>query len=827
MNQRILAPARNRRSAATIAILGALAVALSGCASPSAAGGAADAGGMSDWASSIGTRWEGFVDGNLAPLADTGIAIAAWWLGLAVAARIVTLLPWVRDLRLTRATGHRLRTIGWTLLFVAPIATVLVTVFAKDTLLVWVLVGGGLAWLAVCVLAPGLATRSRIDAHVISPDGSTNGAWSIDALLQMRDLNADDPGHRVDRQDSPDFSEFITVADRSGNGLASVAAWLVQVLFNSSPWLLQVTMVDGASAIATLRRNGVLIGEVHLALDARGFVSAADAAASDQHRKLLALAAAYTAMTMAERYPDVRGFYRATNWRSLGYLGVAQMAENRAERDHYLNRAVEVEPRSLLVEYNRVQAEFEDSRDRVALEQLMDRLEPVVNQAAWVCDTELVFGAPPRDWHEYVLREPVEGGAFRGEPRLMLLRTLVLYMSAARNWAALVDLDSTPDAADDERRARIRRAADRLVRLLDVETAKQSELSRREAVGRMLRASVRRDRPAARDDWDRRVRRDRDHAEVLLRMRARAALCYVIFHEGQPGQESLVAAADPPPDRDADQGAADAVPTPEPVAVGPRLARPPRRPGPTREPVEIVEPWLAETKASGEIEIRYSYACYLARRSRTAQGDVHTRVVKEAARRVEAARLVDQYRDMSAWDPELKLLGTEDLMRALVLRPIGSAWEISRFRHVRGALAGQGILQPDGLAAASGLDTLLESTEMRGDEFGMLLDASTMLRVTEQTDAGGLEPAQRLRAARYLIDDAACSVRCLLVRMQQDAAEVAAEVAGAVFWVPTTDERNRVGQFLSAMCERLAEERAAAEGADGAVTAAVAPAPVE
>jgi len=835
------------------AALGALVLlaALSGCSvvgGASGTGGASGAGvgGLGAWTSSIGTRWESFVDGNLAPLTDAGIAIAAWWVGLAVAARVVTLLPWVRDLKLTRAAGRGFRLVGWALVVATPIATVLATVFAGDALLMWSSIGGILAAASVCVLAPGLATRSRIDAHVMTPDGSANEAWSIDALLQVRDLNADDPA-RVERQNSPDFGEFITVADRSGNGLASVIAWLVQVLFNSSPWMLQVAMVDADSAIATLRRNGAVVDEVQLQL---GWHAMGNVDRADQHRKLLALAAAFTAMTMARRYPDVRGFYRARNWRSLGYLGIAQMADDDAEREFYLNLALELEPRSLLVEYRQVLRESDRAKSRLELEHLMVRLEPVVNQVADVCGTELVFDAQPLDWHDFDPKD--RSGAARSdappsttraigrtarrrdhrsadlrEPRIMLLRTLMLYSFAARNWVALVDLHAIDDPEVAARRARIAGALERLIELVGLESAERTELTRGQAASLALRTALRRDPDGARTRWEDDELDRRDPFGIMARMRARAALAFVIFYDG-PEAASLAEAADP----------TDRVET-----GGRRLSRPmrygewaelhrertrlaalsasERRAARLERAAAAVRPWLVETKASCEIEIRYSYACYLARRSRTVTDpERRENIVFDAVKRVRAAQSIEYYRRTAEWDPELKLLGGEQRMRDLVLRPIRSPWEISRFSGVRGALAGQGILEPDGLAAASGLDSLLESTEMRGDEFGMLMDASTLLRVTETTDAGELESMQRLRAARYLIDDAGYSVRCLLVRFEQDSAAVAGEVAEAVFWVPTAAERTKVTAFLEAVVKRLAAERAAAEGADGAVVAA-------
>ncbi|MGI9822808.1 hypothetical protein [Agromyces sp. Marseille-Q5079] len=805
MHAHPIATARSRRSRTTIALVGALGsfalLALSGCTAASGRQSQA-----SDWTSAVGARWDRFVDGTMAPLTDTGLAILLSWLGLAVAARVMTLLPPVRNLRMSRAAGRRLRIAGWGLVVLTPIVTVLVTATARDALLAWLLTAGILGVTAVCTLAPGLATRSRLDAHVFAPDGSMNGAWSIDALLQVRDVNADDPRQRVERQNSPDFGEFITIADRSGNGLASAIAWLVQVLFNSSPWLLQVTMIDQHAAIATLRRNGLPLDEVQLELDL-------PSVETDQHRKLLALAAAFTAMTMAERYPDVLGFYGARNWQSVGYLGIAQMAADAHERDHYLDRAVELEPRSLLVEYYRVHLDFEEAHDRRSLERLMDRLEPVVNQAAWVCHEELVFDVAPLDWHEYELPKATATPVSEDpeQPRTMLLRTLMLYSFAARNWVAQVELDHAADEKTAMRRARILATIERLVTTLDAETAARMALTLRQSMARAVRTSLSRDSERATRLWNADERRRRDPVGILMRMRARAALCYVIFGVDTPAS-TVVAAADP-------------VPMPRADAVGPTLARPARRtvktrpPGsaPARQPVEIVVPWLEETKSSPEIEIRYSYACYLARRAGTAEvGEPREAIVKETIRRVEAARLVEQYRGMAGWDPELKLIGAEPRMRELVLRPISSPWEITRFTDVRQALAAQGILEPDGLTAASALEALLEATEMRGDDFGLLMDAASILRAIEATDAGSLDDAQRLRAARYLIDDAAYSVRCLLVRAEKQPREVAAALAEAVFWVPTAPESEQVTQFLDGLVERLAEERAASDREQGA-----------
>ncbi|KRE30434.1 hypothetical protein ASG80_16905 [Agromyces sp. Soil535] len=253
---------------------------------------------LSDWTTNIGIGWDTFVTEVLAPVGNALFAILVAWLSIAVAARLVALLPGVRDIRATRRTGQTLRVVGWTLLAVTPIVTVIVTAAAADSLIVWLAVSTPLAYGAVGTLGPGLATRPRVDAKAIAPDGARNEAWAIDTLVQVRKLNLTHSRIRLEGINASDLGDFITIADRTGSGLASAVAWLFQALFNAAPWLLQVTVLDGRSAIASIRRNGHLLDEVELELD-EGDVE------DDHHRELLALAADFAVRKVAERYPDV------------------------------------------------------------------------------------------------------------------------------------------------------------------------------------------------------------------------------------------------------------------------------------------------------------------------------------------------------------------------------------------------------------------------------------------------------------------------------------------------------------------------------------------
>ncbi|WP_394550615.1 hypothetical protein ACDF64_09165 [Agromyces sp. MMS24-JH15] len=300
-------------------------LALSGCVTASE-----DGGRLSDWTTGIGAGWDRFMTEVLTPLGNALFAILVAWVAIAVVARLITLLPLIRNLRVSRRTGTLFRSIGWSLLVATPIVTVLTTAFATDRLVTWLAVSTPLAWLAAITLGIGLATRARLDAKVIAPSGESNEAWAIDALMQMRKVYPVILRRRVPEVGAPDLSEFITLADRSGSGIASAIAWVIQALFNATPWLLQVTIFDGRSAAATIRRNGMAIGEVELDLG-RGDLD------SDQHRNLLVLAAAFAASTMEGRYPD-GGPAITTAWEPVGYRLVAARSTGE-ERQHYLARA--------------------------------------------------------------------------------------------------------------------------------------------------------------------------------------------------------------------------------------------------------------------------------------------------------------------------------------------------------------------------------------------------------------------------------------------------------------------------------------------------------
>jgi hypothetical protein len=373
-------------------------------------------------------------------------AIHATWVvaALAVIARLLVLLPWFADLRSSSTFPGRMKRRGLAVVVVAGVVAALaydigrwrdeapVEGVAISIALVAVIVG-----LAGSVLLSfGFATAPRVDAKVLQPDGSANDAWAIDVLTQINSAHREGATHsaaRANRNNRADLGDVIKVADRTGNGVAVLVAWFYQLFFNVSPWLVQVTLLDGLNASATLRRNGHQIDEVSLQLQFGD-------AAQDNHRKLLSMGASFAAMGVAAKYYDIKGFYGVETWRSAAYVSLAMQTVDE-ERRIYIERALAEEPTNLVAECEEVTDAFDDETDAAMLWERMDRLEPMIDVAARLCGEPDVIGVPGSLWHQ----RPADGTEARPankdfdqpEPPLMMLRLMDWYLGSVSNWIAL------------------------------------------------------------------------------------------------------------------------------------------------------------------------------------------------------------------------------------------------------------------------------------------------------------------------------------------------------------------------------------------------------
>lgn len=325
--------------------------------------------------------------------------------------------------------------------------------------------------LGALVLSIGFASSPVVDAKVLTSAGASNDAWAIDVLDQISSAHREgSPQSRVRaRGNRADLGDAIQVADRSGNGVAALVAWLLQLFFNVAPWLVQVTILDGISATATLRRNGHMIEEVPLRL-------AVGTAEQDQHRKLLIMASSFAAMRIAAKYLDITGFYGVESWKSAAYASLAIQTTDE-ERTEYIELALAEDPANLVAEFEELLDALDEPTDAEKLWVLMSRLESMIVVASTLCGTPVGLDATPDQWHEKMLRRFVDRR--RDDPRMtreppqMMVRAIEWYLGAAGNWVALktgADGEISSDVAEDELDRRRRNVASVISALADLLT---------------------------------------------------------------------------------------------------------------------------------------------------------------------------------------------------------------------------------------------------------------------------------------------------------------------------------------------------------------------
>ncbi|MFF2272256.1 hypothetical protein ACFVTX_08270 [Agromyces sp. NPDC058136] len=720
--------------------------------------------------------WVAFQSGFLAPIIDFGVVWAVVWLICIVAARLLSALPHWTATPVTRRWSMNAKWVGGLITAVAAAgfvgAAALTSTVGPWLPLIWVGIVA-LAVAGVLLLAHGMATTPWLKVTVIGSDGSSNDAWATEVTVRMRELNADNPSGRVERPDGSDLNELVTIADRTENWAVALVGGAMSMLLNLTPWRLEVTVFDPDSGVARLRRNGRIVEDASLELPA---------APADPHHpgELLVLSAAFAATNVARRYPDIIGFYNTREWLGLGLIGVARRTRDDDLRELYIARAIQADPRSILVEFEDVYERYRGVADPQSLRDLLDRLEPMIQVAAVLAGRDLapLHDARFRPWHE-LDRAPRRDSAESArrwrrltahpEPLLLMLRLLAYYTMTVRNWLMSGDEELADDAV---RLARTERAIG--------------------IVGEFVAA------------LDEMPAREKDTAgQVLARMEQRAGLGLLLLLD----------------DRDAL-----------------REGRPDERFAAQRE---IAERWKTQAMASSEVEVKYSVACYQSRRIAAGRAELAAELA-DIVERLSGVCWVEEYRDLAVVDPELTPLGREPALRDAVLADLQDAWRIDRFGAVRLQLERAGVRHPEELVSPAVQHRVVQRSGLDAEVVEKLADAAVIVRaalgaeldvvaIDDDGDVRGRLSAQRerwarLRAARCLVDTGRHSTTTLLAEADEDPAGLAADVATAMFWVPDEAEQRAVAAYLDRL---VALVRAAGAGAGASTGATPASRPAE
>jgi hypothetical protein len=670
---------------------------------------------------------------------------------LLMCARLIVFLPANRDARATREFARSMRQRGYWLTASGALVVGLgysALRLTDDALFSAVLVVVGFIGLVLSAygalaLSVGLATSPRVDARTVSPDGQSNPAWAIDVLTQIRSAHGASGVRAASHGGSnqPDFGKLIDVADKSGNGMASLVAAVFQLLLNTSPWLIDVTVLDGLTAAVVLRRNGHDLEEEVLKLPF-GDVS------EDHHRELLTMAATFAAIRVAARYTDINGFYGVENWRSSALTSVAMITSG-SDRQACINQALEEDPSNLVAEYEEVFEYANDQTDATVLMQRIDRLEPMIDLAAVLCGEDPVLEVAPMPWHEDAAlrsRRRLAGeadaapprlqwlvsvfptdrrrvrDAMRPEPPLMMLRLMLWYLSSVRNWLAL-------------ERSR---------------TGKFPEASAPQGDGGPFGLRV---------------------AVVLGRMVAELKAPDAVYRLGTEAANMRMTAA-----------------------IDAEVLRSWAHLRFDLSSQVLLGRWLRAAEVSTDLGIQHSLGCLYAQQL-CGTDDALAR--DELSSSIEAclayAHFKPYWEDWSIQDPELRLAGGYARIREVVLFRIQDPWNIERFAAVRDRLPVRALLDPT-LLTERVLAELSVAADMTHDAVQSIGDGAAILRAAREPRL--LDEVSVLRAVRYLLDDKGHDVNSLLSGCEFDIEQIVDGVAEAVYWVPSAGERRVIARFV-------------------------------
>lgn len=715
------------------------------------------------------TAWSAFADG-IEPFVEMAIAGGLAWLGCIVVARLIATIPVWTTFTVTRRMSTQAKAFGAVATLAAAAGYVAVAampgVFGEALIWGWVVLIV-LAVLGAIVLAIGMATTPRLQVTVLQSSGEPNAAWATEVTVRMRELNMDDPKGRVERPNGSDLNDLVAIADRADNWAIALIGGALSMLLNLTPWRLEVTIFDTRSGIARLRRNGRFVEDAPLELPR-------DPADAEHPTELLILAAAFAATTVARAYPDIVGFYNTRNWLGLGLIGIARRSSGIARRD-YISRAIQADPRNLLVEYEDVYERYGTATDEESLSELLDRLEPMIRVAAVLSGhgVEALGGVKARPWHELDLNgDHAESAprrrrtAPRHEPTLLMLRLMAFYCMAIRNWM----MYEYSEAAEDVR---------------SVEWTTEGLERRERATGVVrefivaLQALPKSERKAA-------------HA-AIERMQQRAGLSLLLLldddgedHRDDDGHDG---SAHLRRDRGAGRAAAGRA----------RRMRAADVDGSRRVALE----WKAAAEQSTELEVRYSLACFISRQLVLTPGDPSPEKVDDIAKRLRSVCWVDEYRDLALSDPELTRLGGQAPLRRAVLPRMRDAWQIARFKEFRLPLESAGIRVPEELVHAAAVHRLEQRTAIDERTIGRLVDGARILDAALGIQDHPFDRAERLRVVRHLLDRGGHTVASLQTAYVEANDAVVADVAAAVHWIPDDEETAASAAFAERLVERL------------------------
>ncbi|MET0862346.1 MAG: hypothetical protein ABW091_15115, partial [Microbacterium sp.] len=216
---------------------------------------------------------------------------------------------------------------------------------------------------------------------------------------------------------------------------------------------------------------------------------------------------------------------------------------------------------------------------------------------------------------------------------------------------------------------------------------------------------------------------------------------------------------------------------------------------------QLVAGWINAAAESEYMEVRYSYACYLARTLAT-RPDSTLAAIASLLNRV---CWVAQYQEKALVDPELDDVRMVPQVRAAILQPVRDVWEIRRFAEVRARLRDLGLESPAQLSRSFTCEYVAGALQIDGTQAESLIDASRLLAALLEVSGGNeLDEEDRIRAARCLIDVLGHTTTTLAAAIEVAPAGTMAALGRSVYCTPEPEEQEALAQYLYLVVARLA-----------------------
>jgi hypothetical protein len=315
----------------------------------------------------IAEAWTDFQNDVLKPAFPLLLTSAATTLGLAVLARLLMTVPFLRDRKTMKEDRVAMGTLGTLGIVFAPAAALIsiVQVCGRDDFLgcdsgfvhSWEAVLAGVFWLVVGVasafaLAYAIGSRLRLVLHgrgAFGDDAEAGTPWPF--LSRLRDIGGT-PARGVEVPVGTDVTSLASaIAELPQSKVLQYIERVWNLLVNASPW--KATIRDegdkGRGVSVTLERNGHVVASEVIRLSViTDLIDRNDLNEELKTELLASLAAGFSLSVLRERYPSELnpGLYGATEWKSIGLHYVASTLfgfRERAEAIVLLRSAVEAD----------------------------------------------------------------------------------------------------------------------------------------------------------------------------------------------------------------------------------------------------------------------------------------------------------------------------------------------------------------------------------------------------------------------------------------------------------------------------------------------------